>query len=163
MRKLQSIGMALVIACPLAVAEETPLTLSVDRLTMETASTIAQAAVTACRKQGVQISVAVVDRNGILQAQLRDSLAPPISLEISRQKAYTAANFLAATSALERLANGPVGRVAGLVMSAGGLPVQAGGKFYGAVGVSGAPSGETDAACAQAGIDAVVDDLEMSL
>ncbi|MGB5405433.1 MAG: heme-binding protein, partial [Thiogranum sp.] len=30
-----------------------------------------------------------------------------------------------------------------------------------AVGVSGAPSGKTDEECAQAGIDEVIDDLEM--
>ena len=47
-------------------------------------------------------------------------------------------------------------------MSAGGLPIQVGGALVGAVGVSGAPSGITDEECAQAGIDAVLDDLEMS-
>jgi uncharacterized protein GlcG (DUF336 family) len=31
------------------------------------------------------------------------------------------------------------------------------------VGVSGAPSGETDEECAQAGLDAVMDDLEMAM
>ena len=41
----------------------------------------------------------------------------------------------------------------------GGLPIEAGGQFYGGVGVSGA-SGEMDEACAQAGLDAVLDDLE---
>ena len=44
---------------------------------------------------------------------------------------------------------------------AGGLPIQAGGRLYGGIGVSGAPDGKTDEACAQAGIDAVIDDLEM--
>jgi uncharacterized protein GlcG (DUF336 family) len=48
-------------------------------------------------------------------------------------------------------------------MSPGGLPVQAGGQLLGGVGVSGAPSGKTDEACAQAGIDQVIDDLEMGM
>jgi uncharacterized protein GlcG (DUF336 family) len=48
-------------------------------------------------------------------------------------------------------------------MSAGGLPIQVGGSLLGGVGVSGAPSGETDQACAQAGVDAVAVDLEMSM
>jgi uncharacterized protein GlcG (DUF336 family) len=48
-------------------------------------------------------------------------------------------------------------------MSTGGLPIQVAGTMLGAVGVSGAPSGETDAECAQAGIDAVLIDLEMSM
>jgi uncharacterized protein GlcG (DUF336 family) len=48
-------------------------------------------------------------------------------------------------------------------MSAGGLPIQAGGQLLGGVGVSGAPSGKTDEQCAQAGIDLVLDDLEMEM
>lgn len=51
-------------------------------------------------------------------------------------------------------------QVEGLVFLTGGLLVQAGGQTVGAVGVSGAPSGDTDEECAQAGIDAVTEDLE---
>lgn len=144
-------------------AEEGALAVDLKRLSMETAQQIAQGAIEACRKEGIQIGVTVVDRNGTPQAILRDTIAAPITLEISRQKAFTAANFNAATSQLTARADTPVGRVQGLVMSAGGLPIQAGGMLLGAVGVSGAPSGETDEACAQAGIDQVLDDLEMSL
>ena len=43
-----------------------------------------------------------------------------------------------------------------------GVLIEAGGTIYGAVGVSGAPSGETDEACAKAGVGAVIDDLEMA-
>jgi uncharacterized protein GlcG (DUF336 family) len=48
-------------------------------------------------------------------------------------------------------------------MAAGGLPIQVGGALVGGIGVSGAPSGETDQACAQAAVDAVQMDLEMSM
>jgi uncharacterized protein GlcG (DUF336 family) len=78
-------------------------------------------------------------------------------------KAFTAANFNAATSALTSRADTPIGRIDGLVMSAGGLPIQAGGQLLGAVGVSGAPSGKTDEECAQAGMDTIIDDLEMEM
>jgi uncharacterized protein GlcG (DUF336 family) len=135
--------------------------ISVKRLSLETATVIAQGAIKACRGKGIQIGVTVVDRNGIVQVALRDTLAPPVALEISKGKAVAAANFSVATSQLKDRANSPVGRTPGLVMSAGGIPVQAGGSLLGAVGVSGAPSGDTDAECAQAGIDAVIDDLEM--
>jgi uncharacterized protein GlcG (DUF336 family) len=94
---------------------------------------------------------------------LRDTIAPPITLPISKGKAVAAVNFSVATSELSDRANTPIGRVPGLVMSAGGIPIQAGGAIVGGVGVSGAPSGETDAECAQAGIDAVSDDLEMAM
>ena len=144
-------------------AEEAPLTISVQRLSMETALSIARGAVHACRKEGIQIGVTVVDRDGRVQVQLRDTIAAPITGRISRMKAFTAANFNAATSSMSSRADTAIGRVGGLVMAAGGLPIQAGGTLLGAVGVSGAPSGKTDEACARAGIDLVQDDLEMAL
>ena len=144
-------------------ADEAPLAISVQRLSLDTTVKIARATITACRAKGIQISVTVVDRHGLVQTVMRDTLAPTISLEISRQKAFTAANFGANTSQLEGRAASPIGRVEGLVMSAGGVLIQAAGDILGGVGVSGAPSGMTDEACAQAGIDAVADDLEMAL
>jgi uncharacterized protein GlcG (DUF336 family) len=137
---------------------------STKRLTLATATKIAQAAIVECTKQGIQIGVTVVDREGIVQVTMRDTIATQITLPISKGKAYTAANFNAATSSLGAgdLANGPIGRVPGIIMMAGGLPIQAGGLLLGGVGVSGGPSGEVDEACAQAGIDAVIDDIEMS-
>ena len=145
------------------VFAEDAMVIQVKRMSMETAAAIAKAAVGACREKGIQIGVTVVDRDGIPQAVLRDTIAAKLTLTISEGKAYTAAMFNAATSDLGDRANTPVGRVPGLVMSPGGIPIQVGGSLLGAVGVSGAPSGETDHECAQAGIDAVQTDLEMSL
>ena len=145
------------------IADEAAPTVTLKRLSLETATRVAQGAIEACRKQGIQIGVTVVDRDGTVQVALRDTIAAPITLPISRQKAYTAVNFNAATSQLGERADTPIGRIDGLVMSPGGLPIQAGGQLLGGVGVSGAPSGKTDEACAQSGIDQVVDDLEMAM
>ncbi len=145
-----------------ASAQEPPM-VSVKRLSLGTALAIAQGALEECGKRGIQIAATVVDRDGTVQVQLRDTIAAPITVPISRQKAFTAVNFNAATSALGERADTPIGRIDGLVMSAGGLPVQVGGALVGGVGVSGAPSGETDEECAQAGIDKVLDDLEMGM
>jgi uncharacterized protein GlcG (DUF336 family) len=146
-----------------AMADEAAPSINIKRLSLESANRIALGAIEACRKQGIQIGVTVVDRDGSVQAVMRDTIAARITVPISRMKAFTAANFNAATSALEDRADTPIGRIDGLVMSAGGLPVQAGGQLLGGVGVSGAPSGETDEACAQAGIDTIIDDLEMEM
>jgi uncharacterized protein GlcG (DUF336 family) len=146
-----------------AIADEASPTVTLKRLSLETATRVAQGAIEACRKQGIQIGVTVVDRDGTVQVALRDTIAAPITLPISRQKAYTAVNFNAATSQLGERADTPIGRLDGLVMSPGGLPIQAGGQLLGGVGVSGAPSGKTDEACAQAGIDQVIEDLEMDM
>lgn len=144
-------------------SEEDISLISTKRMSLQTALMIAQGAITECTKQGIQIGVTVVDREGIVQVTLRDTIAAQITLPISKGKAYTSANFNSATSAMGDRANSPIGRAPGIIMSAGGLPIQVGGSLIGAVGVSGAPSGETDEQCAQAGIDVVLDDLEMSL
>lgn len=164
MKKLLVLGLLLscIWTLPLQAEEEEAMMISTKRLSMQTAHTLAQAALDACREQGIQIGVTVVDREGNVQVALRDTIAAPITVPISKGKAYTAAMFNAATSALADTATTPIGRVPGLIMSAGGLPIQVGGSLLGAVGVSGAPSGETDEQCAQAGIDAVSDDLEMA-
>ncbi len=143
--------------------QEVSPTVALKRMTLEVAQQIAQGALHECRSRGIQIGVTVVDRNGIVQVTLRDTIAAQITLPISRMKAFTAANFNAATSALQDRADTPIGRIDGLVMSAGGLPIEVGGQLLGGVGVSGAPSGLTDEACAKAGIDVVIDDLEMAL
>lgn len=148
---------------PALASAEDALVVQVKRLTLDTAVRVAQGAIEACREKGIQIGVTVVDRNGIEQVALRDTLAPPITLPISKGKAVAAVNFSVPTSDLVSRADSPIGRVPGLVMSTGGIPIEAAGSMFGAVGVSGAPSGETDAECAQAGIDAVIDDLELGM
>jgi len=146
-------------------ADEVPLTTQIQRLTMDTALTVAQVTIEKCRGEGVNVAVTVVDRGGDVQIILRDTLAMDLTIEISRQKAYTAMSFNTPTSQLADRFSSPfsVGKVKGVLMSAGGVPINAGGTIIGGIGVSGAPSGETDELCAQAGLDAILDDLEMSL
>lgn len=152
--------------CLLAVtpvhAEEFQAVVKIPRLTMEAAGKIAHAAMDACRKEGIQIGVTVVDRSGDAMVFLRDTLAPKITIEISRQKAFTAVNFNAPLSSMENRFTKPfaVGKVDGLVFSAGGVPIEAAGNIVGAVGVSGAATGEQDEACAKAGIKSIQFDLE---
>ncbi len=143
-------------------AEDEKLTIAVQRLSGDSALKVAQAAMMECRKQGYQITATVVDKNGIVQAVARDTLAPPVSIGISRDKAYTAVNFSADTSTMTSRQNTPVGSIDGVLMSAGGVNINVAGTIYGAVGVSGAPSGETDEACAKAGVKAIAEDLEMA-
>ena len=165
---MKTIIPSLMMSCLLSLgvqanAEEAAPTVNLKRLSLETANRVALGAIEACRKEGIQIGVTVVDRDGTVQAVMRDTIAAQITVPISRMKAFTAVNFNAATSALTSRADSPIGRIDGLVMSAGGLPIQAGGQLLGGVGVSGAPSGETDERCAQAGVDQVMDDLEMAM
>lgn len=141
-----------------------PLVVQVKRLSLDTAVKIAQATIAACREKGIQIGVTVVDRDGTVQVTLRDTIAAPITVPISEMMARTAVNFNAATSALTARADTPIGRIDGLVMSAGGVPVLVGGSaLVAGVGVSGAPAGETDEECALAGVAKVQEDLDMAM
>jgi uncharacterized protein GlcG (DUF336 family) len=47
-----------------------------------------------------------------------------------------------------------------VIAAQGALPVKAGDEVIGAVGVSGAPGGDKDQVCAQAGLDKVADQLK---
>ncbi len=143
---------------------EQPAMVDIKRMSLDMALKLAKAAITECRKQGVQVAVTVIDRGAHPQVILRDVLAMDLTLTISKQKAYTAMSFNSATSKLSDRFKEPfsIGKVEGIVTSAGGLPINAGGSILGGVGVSGAPSGETDEKCAQAGINAIIDDLEMA-
>ncbi|MDH5600637.1 MAG: heme-binding protein [Gammaproteobacteria bacterium] len=162
LKKLSLITLMLGLSTGSYAADES-MTVSIKRMKMETALRIAQAAIKACRKEGVQIAVTVVDRSGQTQVVLRDVLAMDITLPISKQKAHTAMAFNSALSAIENRFTKPhqVPKIDGLVMSAGGIPINIGGSILGGIGVSGAPSGEVDEKCATAGLDAVRDDLEM--
>lgn len=146
-----------------ATKSKQPVTVDIKRLSLDTALRIGQAAIEKCRKEGVQITVTVVDRGGHAQVVLRDTLAMDISIPISKKKAFTAMSFNSPTSALTDRFPGAysVPKIDELIISAGGVPINIGGNIMGGVGVSGAPSGVTDEACAAAGLAAVRDDLEM--
>lgn len=167
MYKLSQKLMLFTLVCSLSpitlFAEEPSLTISTKRLKMETALRIAQGAIKQCRKEGVQIAVTVVDRAGHAQVMLRDVLAMDITVPISQQKAHTAMAFNTPLSELEGRFTKPyqAPKLPGLMVNAGGIPINIGGNILGGIGVSGAPSGEVDEKCAKAGLAAVSEDLEM--
>lgn len=131
-------------------------------LAFETANQLALEAAQACRNQGYQVSVSVVDRNGNLLVMLRDPLAGDHTLEVSRQKAYTAATFQTATTTMQDFDS--IRFAPGVLLVGSGVPIKVGGHFYGAVGVSGAPAkkftGDVDEECALAGIGTISEALE---
>lgn len=134
-------------------------------LTPEAALTAARAALEHCRKGGFQVAVAVVDRAGVLQVMLRDRYGGAHTVEMAQNKAWTAASFKTSTAALaaQTQPGKPMSGVRNLprvIAAGGGRAVEAGGQLLGGIGVSGAPGGEADDACAQAGIAAIADALE---
>jgi len=140
---------------------EVNLSVDIKRLTLDAALIISKAAINACRVQGVQIGVVVVDRGGNVQVAMRDTLATDMTLTIAEQKAYAALSFNSVTSKLTSQAKTALVELDGLMLIGGGVPVQAGGHIYGAVGVSGAAKAEVDENCAEEGVKSVIEDLEM--
>jgi uncharacterized protein GlcG (DUF336 family) len=158
--------LAAVVLAFAGVAQAEPATYSVRFMTPETAQKAANAALAACRKAGYQVAVAVVDRSGVTQVMLRDRFAGPHTPEVAADKAWTAVSWRANTTDLVAVtqpgqASSGLRVVPRFTPLGGGLLMQAAGTTMGGIGVSGAPSGEADDACAQAGIDAVQIDLEM--
>ena len=140
-------------------------TYSVRLLTPETALKAAQAALAKCRADGYQVAVAVVDRSGILQVLLRDRFAGSHTPDMATAKAWTAVSFRTSTSviAAETQAGKPMSGIRnrpGVAAVAGGKLIEAAGALLGGIGVSGAPGGDRDDACADAGIAVIRDAIE---
>ena len=166
-REVLTVSLA-TLAClgPLPPAQAQEATFTTRSLTVETALRAAQAALASCRKAGYQVGVAVTDRSGVLQVYLRDRFAGAHTVEVAARKAWTAASFRITTTALgvETQAGRPMSGIRqspGVLAIGGGLPIEAAGAVIAAIGVSGAPGGEADDACAKAGIDAIQMDIEM--
>jgi len=134
-------------------------------LSPEVALELARATLAACRERGYQVAVAVVDRFGVTQVVLRDRFAGAHTVQTATGKAWTAVSFRTSTSEIAAISQPGMMQfglraLPGVVAIGGGLTVEAGGSLVGGVGVSGAPGGDADEACAKTGIEAVRDKLE---
>jgi uncharacterized protein GlcG (DUF336 family) len=148
-------------------AADAPPLFSTQQLTPETALVAARAAMAHCRAAGHQVAVAVTDRSGQVQVLLRDRFAGAHTLDIAPRKAWTAASFRMPTAALatETQAGKPMSGIrqsAQVMAIGGGQVIEAAGAVVGAIGVSGAPGGEADDACALAGVKAVTELIELN-
>jgi uncharacterized protein GlcG (DUF336 family) len=136
------------------------LTRSLSFISYEAASQAVAAALAAAKARNVAVVAAVVDGGGQLVALGRADGAFIASIEIARDKAYTAAVFGAPTDGLAKalshsqvLLDG-IARRPHVVLFGGGLPVRHEGVVIGGIGVSGG-SEEDDRVCATAGLKAI--------
>ena len=164
MSKAMIVVAGLALGCASAVQAQ-DATFSVRVLTPETALKAAQAALARCRTAGFQVAVAVVDRMGVSQVMLRDRFAGPHTPDMAIAKGWTAVSFRTNTTdlaaATQSGTQSGVRHRPGVAAVGGGLMIEAGGSLLGAIGVSGAPLGRDDDACAAAGIAAIKDSLEL--
>ena len=130
---------------------------------LETALTIARAALAQCQGMGFKVSVVVVDRDGLPIVMLRGDGSGLHTPEGADRKAYTARTFSAPSATFQkRMQEDPASvgsrQYTRVLALGGGLPIKAGTEIVGAVGVSGSPG--KDDVCSQAGIDKVADQLK---
>ena len=134
-------------------------TLQQQRLSIDAAMRVAQAALRQCQADGLPfVSVAVVDRSGNVQVLLRGDNAAQHTSESAERKAYTSAAFGIPTSeAAGRISGeGPtIQDLPGTLFLAGGVPVRVGDAVVAGVGVGGAPEGARDETSANTGAQAV--------
>lgn len=158
---------AAVLGAATAYAQQpAPATHTIRVLTPEAAQKAVTAALADCRRRGFQVAVAVVDRSGVAQAMVRDRFAGAHTPDVAVNKAWTAVSFRTDTTELARAtqpgqASSGLRNVPRFTAVGGGVTIQAAGSVIGGIGVSGAPSGDADEACAKAGIASVQDELEM--
>ncbi|HFQ92003.1 MAG TPA: heme-binding protein [Chromatiales bacterium] len=134
-------------------------------LPLKMAAQAVDAALAQCRKDGYRVSVAVVDRGGVIRAQMRDDGAGVHTVDSSRRKAYTAVSMGRPTQFFAELINrvpnieGIRDMNASILMLGGGFPVKIAGEVVGGIGVGGAPGAKLDEVCARAGLKAIGADL----
>jgi uncharacterized protein GlcG (DUF336 family) len=133
-------------------------------LSLGTALAIATTAIETCKTNGYRVSASVVGRAGEVILQLRGDGTGPHTMENSFRKAYTARTFRVPSGEIvERLKKDPqlaFVHLTNVIAAQGALPIKVGDDVIGAIGVSGAPGGEKDEACAKTGLDKVADQLK---
>jgi uncharacterized protein GlcG (DUF336 family) len=134
-------------------------------LSLDLAQAIARGAIEKCRADGYHVSVTVVDRDGLVKAALRDDGTGPHTIVTSRRKAFTSVTFKQpsgdwAKRVLTDPAVAGLKDTAGTIALGGGLPIKAGNEVIGAIGTSGAPGGEKDEACSNAGVQKIAEKLK---
>jgi uncharacterized protein GlcG (DUF336 family) len=162
-------ALAVIAAYAQDAAADVPIALAVEAATT---------AIDSCKSHGYQVTVTVMEPDFSIRLVLRGDGAGDRTVEISRRKAYTviktgmsSADFgkslppsapppPPAPGARPPPLPGPINGDANLISWAGGLPVTAGGKVLGAMSVSGAPGGEKDEACVNAGLARIADRLK---
>jgi uncharacterized protein GlcG (DUF336 family) len=138
--------------------------LTEKNVSMRMALAIVDGVLEQCAKDGYKVSVVIVSNDGVVRASIRGDGTAPHTMEFARRKAYTARTRNMTSLEFMKQTDTPatayLRQIPDVVAVGGGVPIRAGNVPIGAVGVSGAPGGEKDEVCANAGIARVADQLK---
>ncbi len=160
-----SILLTAILASGCAIAQTPPAAgLVTERsISLGAAMELATAGLERCRADGYKVTVTVLNRHARAAVVLSDDGVNPHTVENSMRKAYTA--FTTRSPSGEMAKRTQPGLAGFMLLDRitsieGGLPIFSASKeLVGAIGISGAPGGEKDAACAQAGLDRIARSL----
>jgi uncharacterized protein GlcG (DUF336 family) len=124
-----------------------------------------------CASRGYRVWAVVVNLDGVRQALLRGDGAPIHSQDNAYYKAYSAASITlgrnegSTKEVADRMAKAapstvPNTQLPNVTYGQGGLTIKAGGQAIGAIGVSGAPGGQFDEACAREALAKIQDRIK---
>jgi uncharacterized protein GlcG (DUF336 family) len=120
-----------------------PKTITKASISLETAEKMLKAAQAAATGIKVPMVIAIVDESGVLKAFTRMDGAPMLSVDIAKDKAYTAAAYGIPTHAWFDFIKGDPPLLHGIVKTprlivfGGGYPIEIDGGIVGGIGVSG--------------------------
>ena len=161
--RLAGLSLASALACGAATTANAQLLVHKD-LSLAMAATMATTAIATCKGEGYNVSVHVLGREGQVVVAARGDGAGLATYENSMKKAYTARTMSRPSGefadAVKKNPTAGALYLNNIVPAQGALPIKVGDETIGAVGVSGAPGGDKDEACAKAGIDKVADALK---
>jgi len=120
-------------------------------ITRTAAAALIEAALTAARNIGIEVTIAITDSAGHLKAFDRSDKAPFLTAEVAVDKAWTAASFGLATHVWTSIiSNSEVAQLAHrprLVAVGGGYPILLNGQIVGGLGISGGNALQDRQAC----------------
>ncbi|WP_145145788.1 heme-binding protein [Roseomonas gilardii] len=135
-----------------------------EKLDWSTAEKLASEAVKVCAARGYSVTATVVDPSGHQQAVIKGDTVPLQSLSVSYRKAYTAYSYGMAfnkdstselvDAKLTGPADGSLATVPEVLFIVGGVTLRKADRtVLGGLGVSGAPGGDKDEACAREAVE----------
>ena len=159
------VSMAVVLTAAVASAQQTPAPAPAPpaeygpSITLEQAKKAMAGAEAEAKKNKWPVVITILDAGGQLVMVQRLDGTQWGSVDVARDKAYSAVAFRRPTKVFQDLvaqggANLRLLNLTGASMLEGGIPIVVGGKIVGAIGVSGV-TGQQDAQIAQAGVDAL--------
>jgi uncharacterized protein GlcG (DUF336 family) len=145
--------------------------ITTQKLSAALANELVGESVAECARKGYKVVAVVVDLDGVRQALLRGDGAPIHSMDNAYYKAYTVASLglgrkeestkaIADRMAKAAPSNVPQTQLPNVTFAQGAIAIMANGNIIGGLGVSGAPGGQFDEACAREAMAKVKDRMK---